>query len=303
MAVIIALAIVTYFKLIEHMSYNPYVRSCVPASNPKIMMMTPIAPTVYELFLTVLTLIKTYKILSNMPGCETPSLVGALISLGNLVSWHFLPSSLMSLFLYLYWSLLSSCIARLVLNLRRTYYTSSSLMTEMDNNNNNVVSANITMTNADMGLGLGSRLSQTKTKEERGKKSSRAKTNSSRHELSTRTRRFFLGDGDLGAVDAGGADASATTTLATNGAGGSGYANNQEEEEEEEAENGRRDGDEDDDDVELGRSILHHDSVPLQTLAFGRRRASGEQERIRLPPSTTGYRTNLASLDAIGDIK
>ena len=40
----------------------------------------------------------------------------------NIVAWHALPGALTYLLLYLYWALLSTFIARLVLNLRKTFY-------------------------------------------------------------------------------------------------------------------------------------------------------------------------------------
>ncbi|KAG8765448.1 hypothetical protein FRC15_006988, partial [Serendipita sp. 397] len=206
MVTIVGLGTVTYFKLIEHMTYNPIIRICASMSSPKILMATPITPTVYELFLTVLTLIKAYGILSRIPGRESPSLlrilardgvayfvIGSIISLGNLIAWHFLPSSLMALLLYLYWALLSSCIARLVLNLRQTYYTTST-ETHME-----AVSANVTLTNRG---DLQTTQANTKAKTKR-----RGKFTIS-WGLGIRTRSFFMGDGELGV------DASGTTTLA-----------------------------------------------------------------------------------------
>ncbi|KAG8770052.1 hypothetical protein FRC16_006490, partial [Serendipita sp. 398] len=206
MAMIVGLSTVTYFKLIEHMTYNPIVRICASIASPKILMATPIPPTVYELFLTVLTLIKAYGILSKIPGRESPSLlrvlardgvayfvIGSIVSLGNLIAWHFLPTSLMALLLYLYWALLSSCVARLVLNLRQTYYTT---YTET---HPEVVSANITFTNKE---DFQATQPTTKAKTKRRGKFTIG------YGLGVRTRSFFMGDGELGV------DASGTSTLA-----------------------------------------------------------------------------------------
>ncbi|KAG8769739.1 hypothetical protein FRC16_006585, partial [Serendipita sp. 398] len=99
----------------------------------------------------------------------------------------------MALLLYLYWALLSSCIARLVLNLRQTYYTTST-ETHME-----AVSANVTLTNRG---DLQTTQANTKAKTKR-----RGKFTIS-WGLGIRTRSFFMGDGELGV------DASGTTTLA-----------------------------------------------------------------------------------------
>ncbi|KAG9055365.1 hypothetical protein FS842_002387 [Serendipita sp. 407] len=288
MAMIVGLSTVTYFKLIEHMTYNPIVRICASMASPKILMATPIPPTVYELFLTVLTLIKAYGILSKIPGRESPSLlrvlardgvayfvIGSIISLGNLIAWHFLPTSLMALLLYLYWALLSSCVARLVLNLRQTYYTT---YTET---HPEVVSANVTFTNKE---DLQTTQPNTKAKTKRRGKFTIG------YGLGVRTRSFFMGDGELGV------DASGTSTLAGTVSGQGILA-------ERETENDDRDRDRiDHDDVERGRQrSITDDAMPLQTLTRESKQRSSKE--LIAPGGPNVYRTSLGSLEAMDDIK
>lgn len=132
-----AICVLTYYSyraVIETMSYNVYIRICAPENNPSIMLAAPIPPTLYELFLTILTLIKTFHVVKATKSTASPLLhvlardgviyfvLATVISTTNIIAWHALPGALTYLLLYLYWALLSTFIARLVLNLRKTYY-------------------------------------------------------------------------------------------------------------------------------------------------------------------------------------
>jgi hypothetical protein len=57
------------------MSYNLVARICAPTSQPHIFKLTPITPIIYELFLTVLTVIKAFDLAGHPFSMTLPSLV------------------------------------------------------------------------------------------------------------------------------------------------------------------------------------------------------------------------------------
>ncbi|KAG8836297.1 hypothetical protein FRC17_007447 [Serendipita sp. 399] len=180
------------------MTYNPYIRMCAPASSPKVLAATPIAPTAYELFLTSLTLLKSYDISKHSKMSETPLLLrvvardgvayfilSTLLSLGNMISWHLLPPSLMYLLLYLYWALLSTVIAALVLNLRRVHYQ---VLSGESTTLGSAVSANVTChgsSGTDQARGA-----------QRPRRGAAGMEKSA--DLWSQGSRFIMGDGELG---------------------------------------------------------------------------------------------------------
>lgn len=56
-------------------SYNPLARLCTPSSTPRLFKLTPIAPLIYELFLTILTIVKAFDFVGHPSGPSLPLLV------------------------------------------------------------------------------------------------------------------------------------------------------------------------------------------------------------------------------------
>lgn len=154
MTAITVIVCVSSWQMAAITVYNPYIKMCASPAIPKLLAASPIAPTLYELFLTILTVIKSYNFVKASRSKAPPLLfvlmrdgvsyfvVSTTIAFGNMISWFLLPSALFSIFIYLYWALVSTVISRLVLNLRRTYYTSIILPTTVEGETR--VSANIT---------------------------------------------------------------------------------------------------------------------------------------------------------------
>lgn len=134
MVVIGLFTYLSYKSVIATMTYNKYMRICATDHNPKVMVASPLPPTLYELLLTVLTIIKTYKFIAATNATSPPILhvlardgviyfvLSSVVSVSNMLSWHLLPPEFSGFLLYIYWALLSTCTSYLTLNLRRAYY-------------------------------------------------------------------------------------------------------------------------------------------------------------------------------------
>ena len=57
------------------LTYNPYIRMCSIASVPKLLVVGPVPQTAFELFLTVLTVIKTFQFVKLSNKQALPPLV------------------------------------------------------------------------------------------------------------------------------------------------------------------------------------------------------------------------------------
>ncbi|PVG04236.1 hypothetical protein CPB86DRAFT_209597 [Serendipita vermifera] len=133
MGIVIATSVVSHLETVGGIIYEPLINSCIPTTNPRIMAMVMVAPTIYELFLTVLTTMRTFQYRSILGNSSVSPVLQILIrdgviyfimsttiAVANILSWYFLPISHAFIFLYLYWGLVAALISRFVLNLRLT---------------------------------------------------------------------------------------------------------------------------------------------------------------------------------------
>ncbi|KIM32746.1 hypothetical protein M408DRAFT_326490 [Serendipita vermifera MAFF 305830] len=115
-------------QLQQTMHYVPLARTCIPLVLPQLMKPIPLFPTIYETFLTVLTIIKT---LDYAGGASSPQLyrvllrdgvayfvISSTISVVNVIYWFIAPGPQLTLLLNFYAAILSTLIARLVLHLK-----------------------------------------------------------------------------------------------------------------------------------------------------------------------------------------
>ncbi|CCA77849.1 hypothetical protein PIIN_00496 [Serendipita indica DSM 11827] len=197
MAGISTMTIILYFGITANMTYNSHIRMCSTTSVPKLLVFGPVPQTVYELFLTILTVIKTCQFVTisrhNLPPLihimardgVLYFLMASCISIGNVLCWQFLPPQLTNVVLYLWWAIMSTLTSYLTLNLRKVYqgkpqtFTRTTMVTGGTN-------ANITFTNAPDNM-QGHTLTQ-----DVGNKSSEAKIN-----LTLRGSRFIMGEGEF----------------------------------------------------------------------------------------------------------
>lgn len=134
MGAIIATTWLSHVQYSAGLIYSPIVRMCVPTTAPPpVMAVSPVAPTFYELVMTILTIVKTYRHRALVgdsyisPLLRTLTLDGVIyfvmssaIAMANILCWNLLPSSHSLILLYLYWGLVATLMSRLVLNLRFT---------------------------------------------------------------------------------------------------------------------------------------------------------------------------------------
>ncbi|PVG04239.1 hypothetical protein CPB86DRAFT_209693 [Serendipita vermifera] len=102
--------------------YDPTIRMCVPTTIlPPVMTTSPIAPALYELLLTVLTIVKIYNHGSIVGDSYISPLMRTLtrdgviyfvmsnaLAIANLLCWNLLPPSHSLILLYLYWGVVAT---------------------------------------------------------------------------------------------------------------------------------------------------------------------------------------------------
>lgn len=128
MGAFVILASLSNVQLQQTMHYVPIARTCIPLVLPHLMKPVPLAPSIYELFLTVLTVVKAMDFAG---GASSPQLyrvllrdgvayflISSTISVVNVIYWFSAPSPQVTLLLNLYSAMMSTLIARLVLHLK-----------------------------------------------------------------------------------------------------------------------------------------------------------------------------------------
>ncbi|PVG04240.1 hypothetical protein CPB86DRAFT_792953 [Serendipita vermifera] len=121
MGAIIATTWLSHVQYSAGLIYSPIVRMCVPTTAPPpVMAVSPVAPTFYELVMTILTIVKTYRHRALVGDSYISPLMSSAIAMANILCWNLLPSSHSLILLYLYWGLVATLMSRLVLNLRFT---------------------------------------------------------------------------------------------------------------------------------------------------------------------------------------
>jgi len=118
-------------------AYNPLMGLCATTSTPHLFKFTPIAPLIFELFLTILTIIKAFDFVVHPSSSSLPLLYRVLARDGvtyylitttinaiNLVAQFSLPDTILYLFCALYWAMTSTLIAKMMLNLKDAHHQS-----------------------------------------------------------------------------------------------------------------------------------------------------------------------------------
>ncbi|PVG04238.1 hypothetical protein CPB86DRAFT_810097 [Serendipita vermifera] len=130
--IVIATTVVSYIRVIDNIIYNSTIDLCVPTKPlPSIMAIAPISSTTYELILTILTVIKTFRHFSTINGSYGSPLLHVLfrdgviyfivstaIAIVNIFCWKLLSPNRSMVTFFLYWSLVSVFVSRLFVNLR-----------------------------------------------------------------------------------------------------------------------------------------------------------------------------------------
>jgi len=117
--------------------YNPLAQLCATSSTPHLFKLTPIAPLIYEFFLTILTIIKAFDFMGHPSSSNLPFLyrvlardgvtyfmISTAITAVNLIAWFCLPDTILDLFCALYWATTSTLIAKMMLNLKDAHHQS-----------------------------------------------------------------------------------------------------------------------------------------------------------------------------------
>ncbi|PVG04237.1 hypothetical protein CPB86DRAFT_209522 [Serendipita vermifera] len=132
MCAVITIGVRSYIQITEDVIYSSIIDMCVPTKPlPRVMAASPIASTIYELLVTILTIIKTYQHIVILGESRVPPLLRTLsrdgvmyfimsttIAIANIFCWNLFPPDKSLMLLYLYWGGISTLISRLVLNLR-----------------------------------------------------------------------------------------------------------------------------------------------------------------------------------------
>lgn len=128
MGTFVVLAVLANVQLLKTMHYVPLAHTCLPMDLPRTMKPVPLAPTIYELFLTVLTVIKALEFTGTASAPQLYRvllrdgvayfLVSSTVSIVNVIYWFNASNPQLTLLLNLYSALLSSLLARLVLHLK-----------------------------------------------------------------------------------------------------------------------------------------------------------------------------------------